>query len=259
MDTQNKQDVAALENQSKPNLWNPNAAANWSLLFTPLLGAWLHAKNWEKLKEPEAAKKSMLWVYAGVVFLLVLPFLPEDIGYSPGLIFILAWYFTSGKKQVKFIKEKAIEYQKKSWNKPLLFGVIGLVVYSLYCFGMSPADDNPLDMVKNGVLGEHKSLTVGEAFDKYSRFKSTSWESFETQNGRQVVQFNGSLEIPQALRNSGAAKATLVIQFVVNKDDTFELYAVQLDAVQKGKKVSQNMSPLADNIIAKIYANEPFF
>ena len=28
-----------------PALWNPNAAANWSLLFSPAFGAWLHMKN----------------------------------------------------------------------------------------------------------------------------------------------------------------------------------------------------------------------
>lgn len=32
-------------------LWNPNAAANWSLLFTPLFGAYLHMLNWRSLGE----------------------------------------------------------------------------------------------------------------------------------------------------------------------------------------------------------------
>ena len=27
-------------------LWNPNTAANWSFLFSPLFGAYLHALNW---------------------------------------------------------------------------------------------------------------------------------------------------------------------------------------------------------------------
>jgi hypothetical protein len=38
-----------------PALWNPNAAANWSLLFSPMFGAWLHMKNWAALGEPERA------------------------------------------------------------------------------------------------------------------------------------------------------------------------------------------------------------
>ena len=32
-----------------PALWNPNAAASWSLLFSPAFGAFLHMKNWQAL------------------------------------------------------------------------------------------------------------------------------------------------------------------------------------------------------------------
>ena len=38
-----------------PPLWNPNAAANWSLLFSPAFGAFVHMKNWQALGEPEKA------------------------------------------------------------------------------------------------------------------------------------------------------------------------------------------------------------
>lgn len=40
--------VANLEVEPETSLplWNPNAAANWCLLFTPSFGSWLHMKNW---------------------------------------------------------------------------------------------------------------------------------------------------------------------------------------------------------------------
>jgi hypothetical protein len=28
------------------NLWNPMVAVGWSILFTPVFGAWILSKNW---------------------------------------------------------------------------------------------------------------------------------------------------------------------------------------------------------------------
>jgi hypothetical protein len=120
---------AAPSVQATPKLWNPNAAVNWSLLFTPILGAWLHAKNWKELDQPDKSQKSMIWVYVGFVFWIVVLFLPDNVGSGPGLIFLLAWYFSSAKGQVKHLKENNINYEKKAWGKPLLLGLAGLVVY----------------------------------------------------------------------------------------------------------------------------------
>ena len=36
-------------------LWNPDAAACWSMLFTPLFGTILVIRNWEALGEPKRA------------------------------------------------------------------------------------------------------------------------------------------------------------------------------------------------------------
>lgn len=37
----------------KPALWSPNAVANWSLVFTPVLGSTLNYLNWKALGEAE--------------------------------------------------------------------------------------------------------------------------------------------------------------------------------------------------------------
>ena len=111
------------ENQTSMSpvaLWNPNAAANWSLLFSPVFGAWIHAKNWTALGDDAKAKQSMYWVYSGIVALLLAIFLPEKIGRAVGIGFLFGWYFSFAKQQVKHVKETlGGVYEKKGRAKPL--------------------------------------------------------------------------------------------------------------------------------------------
>jgi len=55
-------------------IWNPNAASNWSLIFTPAFGAYLHALNWRTLGEPDRAQSAMVWFYfsLGMLFVYIL-------------------------------------------------------------------------------------------------------------------------------------------------------------------------------------------
>ena len=119
-----------------PEMWNPHAAVHWSLLFSPIFGAWLHAKNWRELNQPEKATLSMIWVYIGFAFLVVNIFLPDYVGPVPALILILAWYFLSGRKQINYVKENNITYEKKLWRKPILIGVAGFVIYFIVIAGI---------------------------------------------------------------------------------------------------------------------------
>jgi len=108
-------------------LWNPNTAANWSLLLTPIFGAWIQALNWKELNQPDKAKSSMAWVYGYVIFIFISFFI--NIPPILGLGVLLGWYFSSAKGQVKYIKENEISYQKKSWGKPLLIGFSAFIIY----------------------------------------------------------------------------------------------------------------------------------
>jgi hypothetical protein len=108
-------------------LWNPNTAANWSLLLTPIFGAWIQALNWKELNQPDKAKSSMAWVYGYVIFILTSLFI--NIPPVLGLGVLLGWYFSSAKGQVKYIKENGVSYQKKSWGKPLKIGFSAFVIY----------------------------------------------------------------------------------------------------------------------------------
>ncbi len=119
-----------------PELWNPNAAANWSLLFTPIFGAYLHTKNWEALGEAREARASRTWFWVSVVLIAFLTFgdflLPftvtEGLARIIGFGLLLSWYFTSARKQAKFVAEHfGKAYPRRKWGAPLLAG-IGLYV-----------------------------------------------------------------------------------------------------------------------------------
>ncbi len=114
------------------SLWNPNAAANWSFLFSPVFGAWLHAKNWSALGDQEKAKHSMYWVYGAIAVLMLAILLPEKIGRAMGIGYLFGWYFSSARQQVKHVKEKLDNaYQKKGWGKPIGIAVAGLFAFVL--------------------------------------------------------------------------------------------------------------------------------
>lgn len=128
-----------------PKLWNPNAATLWSLIFSPVFGAWIHAKNWEELGVPEESKNSMKWVYGGLVFLvliLIVP-MPDALGRYIGLGFLIAWNFSSATKQVDYVKSLPT-YEKKAWSKPLLAGLCGIFVYFTVAFGLTIATEPSL-------------------------------------------------------------------------------------------------------------------
>nr|WP_271873207.1 tetratricopeptide repeat protein [Rubripirellula sp.] len=114
----------------KLKLWNPNAAANWSLIFSPIFGGWVHAKNWRELGQKDKAQESMLWVYVTLASLVVRLF----TGWGAEFLILVLWYFLSAKAQVKFLRENNISYEKKTWDKPLAIGFLGWVIYLLAHF-----------------------------------------------------------------------------------------------------------------------------
>jgi len=120
-----------------PPLWNPNAAANWSLLFSPVFGALVQMKNWQALGEDQRAASSKMWAIgiaiATVVFVVLSIFSAEsrggpDMGRSIGMVLLIAWYFASGRAQSKYVKERfGKDYPRRSWGKPLLIGFGGYI------------------------------------------------------------------------------------------------------------------------------------
>ena len=128
-------DGARAITEKAPALWNPNAAASWCLLFTPIFGSWLHARNWEALGQPEKARAGRSWFAAAIVVLIVsmilsmlLPRGGEGVGRAIGFGFLIAWSSAAAKPQAGYVKARyGDDYPRKPWLLPILSG-IGLMV-----------------------------------------------------------------------------------------------------------------------------------
>jgi len=130
-----------VQHEDAPALWNPGAAASWSVLLSPAFGAFLHMKNWEALGEPDKAAGAKKWVVIYIVTIVglavVSAFLPHNraipaILRLTGFCLLLSWYFVSGKPQLEFVKARyGKQYPRKGWAQPLLIAVgvmIGVIL-----------------------------------------------------------------------------------------------------------------------------------
>ena len=115
----------------------------WSVFFNVVLGAVLHAKNWEALGEKDLAKQNWIWagVGTGVVFALMLGGekieLVLQIGLQIGLV--VGWYHSTGNKQVEFFKKEFGEdYERKGWLVPIILTVLAIIAAGVLVVMISP-------------------------------------------------------------------------------------------------------------------------
>jgi hypothetical protein len=119
-------------NSRPPALWNPNAAAGWSLLFTPAFGAFLHARNADAMGRHSEAKANKVWFYVIIAYfgftLMPISFIPELFFRLARLGLLLGWYFNLGRDQIKYVNEAwGYGYERKPWTKPLITALCCLV------------------------------------------------------------------------------------------------------------------------------------
>lgn len=124
-----------------PALWNPNAASCWSLLLSPVFGAYLHMKNWQALGRPDKAEQCRKWVVGLVAFFVLATLAPlvirdaaivDKLGRVGGIALLITWYYAIGKSQQTFVFGRfGKNYPRRGWTVPLLAAVgvlAGLVV-----------------------------------------------------------------------------------------------------------------------------------
>jgi hypothetical protein len=114
-----------------PALWNPSAAAGWSLLFSTAFGAFLHARNADAMGRPDEAKANRAWFYVTIAYcglsLLPIP-LPRVLFELAPIGLLLGWYFTLAAKQIRYVKETWQDrYVRKPWTKPLIIAFCCLI------------------------------------------------------------------------------------------------------------------------------------
>jgi hypothetical protein len=132
----------------RPALWNPNAAACWSLLFTPAFGAYLHAQNADSLGRVDEAKTNRAWFYASlgyltfVLFSIFIPQIPEALYRGAAIGLLVGWYITIGKGQAQYVKDTwQTSYTRKPWTKPLLIASVCLIGYIALIVGLAIVAD----------------------------------------------------------------------------------------------------------------------
>ena len=92
---------------NRPALYNPTAACVLALLFTPIFGALLQARNWDALGEHGRARASRMWVRTTLWLLFVFVIMQAVFQNEPfmqfgGLYFLVvtwaSWMVTTGWK-----------------------------------------------------------------------------------------------------------------------------------------------------------------
>lgn len=128
----NSLEKSGVQNSSRPAIWNPNAAANWSILLTPAFGSLIQAKNWKTLNQPGKSTGSMVWFFLTLVVVFASLFIPNQYAMGVAFWYLIIWYVFAGRKQAKFVKKEfGNDYQKKSWVKPILIAIGSIFIYVL--------------------------------------------------------------------------------------------------------------------------------
>ena len=120
-------------------------------------------------------------------------------------------------------------------------------------------------IVKDGILDIDKSVTVGQAFDKYKYFKKVEWDDFETENGRDIVEVKGTfsddyIDTKNEIVQNKLKSVILTTQFQINKDETFEIYAIDIEMTgENGKVVNVGDGAsfvMINQLLLEIYQNK---
>jgi len=138
---------------------------------------------------------------------------------------------------VRAKKELPIKEVEFSWAKAIGTAVFGAIIGTLSWSIISTfTPEGKINLVKDGILDGFPSLMVGEAFDNYSYFSKRDWRSFTSTNGREVVEFKGQLDrgMMDATGMEEVMEAYLVVQFVINKDDSFQIVHASLSGKDMG-------------------------
>ena len=138
-----------LEIEAAPALWNPTAAGAWSLLFTPIFGAFLHMQNWKALGQPDKAATSKQWIFGSIAFIVATTLLAfftipssktlDNISNFSGLILLVVWYYAIGKSQQNHVAARfGKTYPRRGWAIPILtaIGIAVLFVALLMLFAI---------------------------------------------------------------------------------------------------------------------------
>jgi len=136
------QHAAALapSEEAEGALWNPSAAVNWSVLFTPAFGSFVQMLNWSALGEADKAAGARRWFYASLAMLgadMLVAALTARLqeSFNPlfwlGPLYFALWYICAGREQVLAVRARhGPRYAHKSWRNILCTALMAAAAYS---------------------------------------------------------------------------------------------------------------------------------
>lgn len=136
-----RKDPAPQTAQAVPGLYNPVLSVVFSILFTPMFGAFLHAMNWRELGCADEAERSMAWVrwtfYTFFAYTLSEPFIRETAAGKYLMIILFAvfwisWTLAMGLKHVRFVRTNVAKYTTRRMAKAVMIGALGWLVYTAF-------------------------------------------------------------------------------------------------------------------------------
>ena len=216
-------------NDDKPALWGPTAAVNLSVFLFPL-GAFIHYKNWKVLKEERKARESLIWflcMLASIVIVFCLPLYAWSLLIPIVIIMLIAWYITSAKSQIKYVKEKyGMEYKKESLLIPILMVVfVYISIMAVVILKISlPFGGGMINTVKNGSMSACPKYTVDQMVNGFianPEYKHIVSNNIDYVNISGLITYNNK-------------PANAVLQLWV-RDDKFGFQAFEINGTPQGK------------------------
>jgi hypothetical protein len=221
---------AAVPNACTTRLWNPNAAVNWSLLFSPVFGSYLQYQNWRALGEKDKADTTLIWFIFSWLALTtqvagLLGLVPTEFSLPAVFIYYVIWFFLDGRKQNAYLKVKYENmYAKKSWKVPLLIAipiyyVLMTISFHNYRTQNVSADTPEIKLVKTGHVAACQAHTMEKMVNGF--MTNPKWESGKAaEDGKTYVNVKGKI-----LYHNKPVEAAM--QFLITGDNfTFHAYEI---------------------------------
>jgi len=191
--------------------------------------------NWKTLGDDVRAKRSMLWFYGCLAFVilgLITPDTPSvtTIFYIVQGLMLIVWACTDAEKQVKYVKENfGTNYVRRSWWKPVGIGIGAICLYmvipGIADFSSESAN---ISVVKDGKLDAYPDVTVGQLVDNF--IGNPQWSQFLGENDENFVNATGKVSYD-------GREVEAVVQFTVYGKrfvlNAFEMNGVPQDELMK--------------------------
>jgi hypothetical protein len=125
---------ASCREQRTPSaIWNPNAAANWSLVFSPVFGSILIWANLRALGQFEGARRAGNWAIVTLAWMVLVQFIPdsktgETVIALASLTWLLVWYYALARPHIRDVQARfGMCYPRRKWGKPFGLALLALV------------------------------------------------------------------------------------------------------------------------------------